>query len=99
MVSETADPSNAAQERAWDGAEGSTWAVHADLLEQVPARYDAALLNAAGIGAEARVLDVGCGTGSVTRAAARRAGSGSALGVDLSSAMIEAAQFSVSRGY
>jgi SAM-dependent methyltransferase len=91
-MSEMVDPSNAAQERAWDGAEGSTWAVHADLLEQVPARYDAALLNAAGIGAEARVLDVGCGTGSVTRAAARRAGSGSALGVDLSSAMIEAAR-------
>ena len=43
------DPSNAAQERAWDGAEGELWAVHADLLEQMPARYDAALLDAAGI--------------------------------------------------
>ena len=91
-MSEPVDLSNAAQERAWEGAEGSSWARHADLLEQVPARYDAALLDAAGIDAGARVLDVGCGTGSVTRAAARRAGSGSALGVDLSTAMVEVAR-------
>ena len=50
----------------------------------MPARYDAALLDAAGIGPAARVLDVGCGTGSLTRAAARRARPGTALGVDLS---------------
>lgn len=91
-MSASVDPSNLAQERAWDGTEGTSWAVHADLLEQMPARYDAALLDAAGIGDGARVLDVGCGTGSLTRDAARRARSGSALGVDLSSAMVEAAE-------
>jgi cyclopropane fatty-acyl-phospholipid synthase-like methyltransferase len=57
------DPTNAAQERAWDGTEGGLWAAHADLLEQMPARYDAALLDAAGVHTGARVLDVGCGTG------------------------------------
>ena len=67
-------PSNTAQETAWDGNEGSRWAEHADLLEGMPARYDAALLDAAAVEAGSRVLDVGCGTGSVTRAAARRAG-------------------------
>ena len=92
------DPSNAEQERAWDGAEGSSWALHADLFEQMPARYDAALLDAAGVHTGARVLDVGCGTGSVTRAAARRAGSGSALGVDLSTAMVEVARERTARG-
>ncbi len=56
-------PSNAAQEKAWEGAEGDHWAEHADLLEGMPARYDAALLDAAGITPGARVLDVGCGTG------------------------------------
>jgi SAM-dependent methyltransferase len=87
----TAAP-NAAQERAWDGPEGGVWAGHADLLEGSAARYDPALLAAAAIDAGSRVLDVGCGTGSVTRAAARRAGDGTALGVDLSSAMIAVAR-------
>ena len=40
-------PSNAAQEQAWDGAEGGLWAVHADLLEKVFERYDGPLLDAA----------------------------------------------------
>jgi SAM-dependent methyltransferase len=86
------DPSNAAQERAWDGDEGELWAVHADLLENVFVRYDDALLDAAGIAPGTRVLDVGCGTGSLTRTAARRAAPGPALGVDLSTAMIDMAR-------
>jgi SAM-dependent methyltransferase len=39
-----------------------------------------------------RVLDIGCGTGQTTRDAARSARQGSALGVDLSAAMIERAR-------
>ena len=92
VVPSNVAPSNAGQERAWEGAEGDQWAGHADLLEGMPARYDAALLDAAGIGPGARVLDVGCGTGSLTRAAARRAVNGTALGVDLSTAMIAVAR-------
>ena len=38
------------------------------------------------------MLDIGCGTGQTTCDAARAAGAGSALGVDLSSAMIEFAR-------
>ena len=60
-------PSNTGQERAWDGAEGGLWAVHADLLEHVFVRYDDPLLDAAGVAAGTRVLDLGCGTGSLTR--------------------------------
>jgi SAM-dependent methyltransferase len=86
------DPSNAAQERAWDGTEGELWAVHADLLEQVFVRYDGALLDAAGIAPGTRVLDIGCGTGSLTRAAARRAAPGPAVGVDLSAVMVDVAR-------
>jgi SAM-dependent methyltransferase len=52
-----------------------------------PAYHDS-FFAAAAIGAGDRVLDVGCGTGLTTRDAARRATSGSALGVDLSSRMI-----------
>ena len=39
-----------------------------------------------------RVLDVGCGTGAMTRAAARQAGTGSALGVDIGRPMVEEAR-------
>jgi SAM-dependent methyltransferase len=85
-------PSNTGQERAWDGVDGGLWAVHSDLLENATARYDTALLDAAGITGGSRVLDVGCGTGSITRAAARRAAPGPVLGVDLSTAMIDVAR-------
>jgi SAM-dependent methyltransferase len=85
-------PSNTDQARAWDGADGGLWAVHADFFEDSPARYDTALLDAAGITPGARVLDVGCGTGSITRAAARRAAPGLVLGVDLSTAMLDVAR-------
>jgi SAM-dependent methyltransferase len=54
--------------------------------------YHKRLLADAAIDETERVLDVGCGTGQTTRDAARAAASGSALGVDLSSAMIEHAR-------
>lgn len=55
------------------------------------ARYRDRFFGAAGITADDRVLDIGCGTGHTTRDAARLACSGSALGVDLSARMIERA--------
>jgi SAM-dependent methyltransferase len=86
------DPSNAEQLRAWDGDEGAYWADNAEHFERALAAYHDPFLAAAAIGVADRVLDVGCGTGLTTRAAARRAPSGSALGVDLSSRMIEHAR-------
>jgi SAM-dependent methyltransferase len=50
------------------------------------------LMEAAAVGTSDRVLDVGCGSGSTTRSAARAARSGSALGVDLSAAMLRDAE-------
>jgi ubiquinone/menaquinone biosynthesis C-methylase UbiE len=52
-----------------------------------------AVLDAAGLGPGARVLDVGCGTGDTTLHAARRVGpSGLVLGVDASLTMLEHAR-------
>jgi SAM-dependent methyltransferase len=50
------------------------------------------LLAVAAIGARDHVLDVGCGTGQTTRDAGRAASAGSALGVDLSSRMLDYAR-------
>jgi len=55
-------------------------------------RYSAVLRRAWAVQRHDRVLDVGCGTGQTTREAARMAGAGSALGVDLSALAIERAR-------
>jgi len=85
------DPSNRDQLGAWDGEEGAYWAAHADYFDRAMAGYGARFMEAAAIGAGERVLDIGCGTGQTTRDAARAAAAGSALGVDLSAAMLQVA--------
>jgi SAM-dependent methyltransferase len=86
------DAANVEQFSAWDSNEGVFWAEHAEWFEHSLARYDERLLQAAVIRDGDRVLDLGCGTGSTTRAAARLAGTGSAHGVDLSSPMLAVAE-------
>jgi SAM-dependent methyltransferase len=86
------DPTNTEQLRAWDGDEGAYWAAHPDHFERALDAYDEAFFDAAALAVDHRVLDVGCGTGKTTRQAARAASGGSALGVDLSSAMLEVAR-------
>lgn len=77
---------------AWDGPEGAHWAEHADRYEQAGTAQLVRLLDAAAIESDSAVLDVGCGTGRSTREAAGRASSGTVLGVDLSSQMLELAR-------
>jgi SAM-dependent methyltransferase len=77
---------------AWDGDEGAHWAQHAERYESIsPATWEA-LVAGVGIRVDDDVLDVGCGTGKSTRDAARLAASGSVLGVDLSSQMLDRAR-------
>lgn len=60
-------------------------------VEAEAARYDPLLHCAAAIAAADRVLDVGCGAGVSTLAAGRAAPEGSALGVELSAALVKRA--------
>jgi SAM-dependent methyltransferase len=92
MTSISIDPSNAGQLQAWDGTEGGYWAANSARFERSLAGYDDALFAAAGIRPGHHVLDVGCGTGSTTREAARRAPGGTATGIDLSAAMLAVAR-------
>lgn len=85
------DPANVSQLAAWDGDEGAYWAAHADAFDRSLAAYHEPFLATAGIVDGDHVLDLACGTGQTTRDAARRTPSGSGLGVDLSSAMLEVA--------
>jgi SAM-dependent methyltransferase len=86
------DSSNSGQLRAWDGDEGAYWADNAEHFDRSVAAYHQRLLATAAIGERDHVLDVGCGTGQATRDAARIASAGSALGVDLSSRMLDHAR-------
>ena len=86
------DLTNDKQAIAWDGDAGAYWAANAAQLDRSLAGYTARFLAAAAIEPTDRVLDIGCGTGQTTRAAAEAAFEGSALGVDLSLRMIEHAR-------
>lgn len=83
---------NVEQAAAWDGPEGDHWTEHADRYDRTIRRHRAHLLDAGLITTAADVVDVGCGTGALTREAARQASAGSVLGVDLSARMLACAR-------
>jgi SAM-dependent methyltransferase len=84
--------SNVQQAKVWDGGDGDYWTEQERIFDRSLAGYQGRFLAAARLGASERVLDIGCGTGQVTRDAARLAHRGAALGVDLSARMIERAR-------
>src|SRR5258708_21528761 len=88
---ETPAVTNEEQARYWNGDEAAHWLVDEGRYERMLAPFTRHLLTAAAIGRAARVIDIGCGTGSTTRAAGRVAMHGEALGVDLSTAMLRQA--------
>jgi SAM-dependent methyltransferase len=83
---------NNQQAEAWNGREGVHWAENAGRYDAVAQGINEPLLAAAGIGERDRVLDIGCGTGSFTRLAARRASGGRVLGVDISAPVLARAR-------
>lgn len=80
---------NEEQQQAW-AAQGIDWVDHAAIFEAVLAPFADAVLQAADIGRGARVLDIGCGSGTLLhRAAALGA---VPFGVDISEPMVQAAR-------
>ena len=86
------DPSNEEMARGWDGPSGDYWVENADLLDASVARYLEPFLVAAAVPPDGQVLDVGCGSGETTLAAAERAPAGAVVGVDLSARMLDLAR-------
>ncbi|MGY4644272.1 class I SAM-dependent methyltransferase [Cellulomonas sp. URHB0016] len=68
------------------------WVAHRDRYDRMYEPFQAALLSAAGIRPGERVLDVGCGYGTTTLAAADLARPGTVTGVDVSPTMLDAAR-------
>jgi SAM-dependent methyltransferase len=82
---------NEEQARYWNGDEAAHWLAYEDRYERMLAPFTGHVMTSAAIGRADRVIDIGCGTGSRTRAAGRVATGGQALGVDLSAAMLRRA--------
>jgi SAM-dependent methyltransferase len=90
-----ADPEkgvNAAHFDAWNGEAGMHWVQYRDRHEAQLRAFTPHLLDAAPFAPDARILDVGCGCGATTLAAARQTARGHALGVDLSAPMLDEAR-------
>ncbi len=79
------------QAALWNGVAGRAWVEAQELLDHIYKPIEDLLIEAVA-GSRGRLLDVGCGTGSTTLAAARRLGAkGDCVGIDVSEPMIAAA--------
>jgi SAM-dependent methyltransferase len=88
---------NAEQREYWNADEARHWVHEQDSYDRMLAPFSTRLLDAAAIASGDSVIDIGCGTGATTCAAAGAAAEGRALGLDISRAMVEAARARASR--
>jgi SAM-dependent methyltransferase len=81
------------QTALWNGSSGRAWAELQETLDSLFRPFEALLADAIPAGSASWVLDVGCGAGSTTLAAARRLGAhGCGIGIDISEPLITAAR-------
>jgi SAM-dependent methyltransferase len=84
---------NTAQAELWNTGEGvAHWIRNQARYDRMHAPFTAMILDAAGLRAGGRVLDVGCGCGGTTLAAARLVAPGQVVGLDLSGPMLARAR-------
>ncbi len=92
MTAATADP-NQLKGEDWAGEMGIKWLTHIDRFEGMIAPIGEALLSRAGIVPGERVIDLGCGGGLTSLAAAQATGpQGAVLGLDISPDLIDEAR-------
>jgi SAM-dependent methyltransferase len=83
---------NETQRDLWNGDSGIRWVADADRRDVVLRPALDALLSAAALCPGERVLDIGCGCGATTMAAAHQVVPAAALGVDISEPMLDLAR-------
>lgn len=85
------------QSQLWNGPAGAAWVEAQEMLDTMFAPFEPLLLDGVPGSAGGSLLDVGCGTGAVTLAAARRREGGACLGIDISAPMIATARARAAR--
>jgi SAM-dependent methyltransferase len=87
------NPPNAEQVKHWSGVGADGWIELKAVIDKSFVPFTDLLLADCSSGSVSRVLDIGCGTGDTTLAAARRLGpKAECLGIDISEPMIEVAR-------
>ena len=92
-MSLAAEGPNAAQIEYWNEGSGDKWVALQERIDAQIAVFGERVLDEAGLGSGMRVLDVGCGCGATSLAAAQRVGpDGEVVGVDISTVMLARAR-------
>ena len=84
---------NTDQADYWNSAQGQKWVLHQASMDRLLHPVLEAVLSLTDLRPGERVLDIGCGSGTSTIAAAKQVGpDGAALGVDISVPLLDAAR-------
>jgi SAM-dependent methyltransferase len=89
---QAARQTNDEQATLWNGAAGHAWVEMQALLDRVMQPFETLLTEAVAARKPGRLLDIGCGTGATTIAAAKTMGTGACVGIDVSAPMLALAR-------